>query len=60
MTNLIEQIAYCEVPAPITAMAQHPVDLSDETMQLHKEKILMRMKEEKLIPCLSIPTENMG
>ncbi|MBM7655470.1 M24 family metallopeptidase [Neobacillus cucumis] len=48
MTNLIEQIAYCEVPAPITAPAQHPVDLTDDTMQLHKEKILMRMKEEKL------------
>lgn len=48
MTTLMETITYSEVPAPTTEPAKVPVDLTDETMQLHKEKVLKRMKEDKI------------
>ncbi|WP_117168578.1 M24 family metallopeptidase [Paraliobacillus sediminis] len=48
MINYKEKIKYEEVPAPKIEFATEPVDLTDETMQLHKEKVLERMKEEMM------------
>ncbi|PAE17346.1 Xaa-Pro aminopeptidase [Virgibacillus sp. 7505] len=44
----IERIRYIEVPAPAETAAELPVDLNDETMQLHKEKIVAQMKDAGL------------
>lgn len=43
-----EQIIYSKVEAPTTKAACIPVDLTDATMVLHKEKIMQRMREENL------------
>lgn len=48
MENFKERIKYCKVPAPNNIPATEPVDLTHETLQLHKEKVLARMKESKM------------
>lgn len=48
MSNYKERIKYGKVPAPNNIAATEPVDLTHETLQLHKEKVLIRMKEAKM------------
>lgn len=48
MMNYIERISYKEVPAPADTTAETPVDLIDETMQLHKEKMIEQMNDAEL------------
>ncbi|MEC0304659.1 M24 family metallopeptidase [Terribacillus saccharophilus] len=48
MKNYIERISYKEVLAPTETSAESPVDLIDETMQHHKEKIIAQMKNADL------------
>lgn len=37
------QVFYTPIPKPVTRPAQAPVDLTDETLALHKQKMLERM-----------------
>lgn len=48
MKNYIERISYKKVLAPTETSAESPVDLVDETIQLHKEKIIAQMKNADL------------
>lgn len=48
MSTDTTRIVYGEVPCPAGAEAPEPVDLTDETMRQHLDKILLRMKEEAL------------
>ncbi|MEI2405258.1 M24 family metallopeptidase [Niallia taxi] len=41
-------IEYTKVPEPTTPAANEPVDLNDETLEQHKQKILKRMQEKQL------------
>ncbi|MFS0560580.1 hypothetical protein AB1K91_07560 [Terribacillus sp. 179-K 1B1 HS] len=41
MENIMDRVRYREVTAPVETSAAIPVDLTDETMQLHKKKYLL-------------------
>ncbi len=41
---LSKVVTYAQIPKPVTRPAQAPVDLTDDTLALHKTKILQRMQ----------------
>lgn len=48
MSDYLTRVQYKEIPKPTVEAAPYPIDLSDSTMQQHKEKILDRMKEKNI------------
>lgn len=54
------KIGYESVPMPQKNMNYFPVNLTADTMELHRKNVLKKMKEKSWMSYLSMPTVSMA